>query len=263
MVSPMAKRPTRTTTSSIPSSSSGEPNVSRVWPVWASMPMTPRASPRNRDTKPRTREGQHGGGGRAGDARADGGGGEGRRAAAAAGHAVALVRRHDRAALPGRVQQDRRRGSPVHRSVEDAGEHDEGPGGVHLRRHRKEEGDRERGADAWQDPDRRAENRADERPEEVQGRQGHDEAVGELMEGCHAQATPNSGNPGSARPRRREKRSQQATPRRRPTPRSRRSRRDPEARAVRANVSAAAIGKPRGRMTNTGSVAAATVVQSA
>ena len=41
-VSPTANSPTATTTTSMPSSSSGMPSVKRAWPVCVSMPMRPR-----------------------------------------------------------------------------------------------------------------------------------------------------------------------------------------------------------------------------
>ena len=280
-----------TTTSSIPSRSSGDPKVSRAWPVCgvdshdaegqAGEERREAADARGAEDAGDRREGehherevvgrpedegqlghgwrrerQHERGERAGDEGADRRGGEGSGAAAATRHAVALERRHDRAALAGGVQEDRRRGPAVHGAVEDGGEHDEGAGRVHLHRHGKEQGDRQRGADAREDPDRRPEDRADERPEEVQRGERHREAVGELAQGVHAQI-PSGGKPGRERPRSREKRSQQATPSRAPTARSARSRREPNARAVRANVSAAAIGKPSGRMTRMGTTPAA------
>ena len=60
----------------------------------------------------------------------------------------------------------------------------------------QEQGDRQRGADAGQDADRRPEHGADERPEEVQRRERDDEPVGELGQGVHAQTTPSGGKPG-------------------------------------------------------------------
>src|SRR5262249_37273748 len=78
-----------------------------------------------------------------------------------------------------------------------------------------------------------------------------------------AQPTPSGGKPGRVRPRSLENTSQQATPSRSPTPRSRAIRREPNARAVRANATVPAMGKPRGRMRKTGSTPAATVIQNA
>jgi hypothetical protein len=54
--SPTAKRPTATTTTSMPSASSGMPKVSRCWPDVASIPMRPIVRPRPSEASPRTRE---------------------------------------------------------------------------------------------------------------------------------------------------------------------------------------------------------------
>ena len=237
-----------TTTSSIPSRSSGEPKVRRAWPVCWSMPMTPRARPAKRDDEAadprgaedagdrdegehhqrevvgrpedegqlgdgRRREREHERGERAGDERADRRGRERgraprpRRAMRLPSSAVMIA-----PLSPGRVQQDRRGRAAVHRAVEDAGEHDEGAGRVHLHRHREEQRDRERRADAGQDADRRPEDRADERPEEVQRLERHGEAVGELGQRVHgvrsraagsrARRGPGAGRRGASTPRR-------------------------------------------------------------
>ena len=54
--SPTAKIPTATTTTSMPSASSGSPKVSRCWPVVASIPTSPIVRPSAREANPRTRD---------------------------------------------------------------------------------------------------------------------------------------------------------------------------------------------------------------
>jgi hypothetical protein len=54
--SPTAKMPTATSTTSTPSASSGNPNVSRCWPVVESMPISPIIRPIASEAKPRIRD---------------------------------------------------------------------------------------------------------------------------------------------------------------------------------------------------------------
>jgi len=54
--SPMAKIPTATTTTSMPSASCGMPKVSRCWPVWRSIPIRPMVRPMASEAKPRMRD---------------------------------------------------------------------------------------------------------------------------------------------------------------------------------------------------------------
>ena len=54
--SPMAKIPTATTTTSMPSASCGMPKVSRCWPVARSIPIRPRVRPMASEAKPRIRD---------------------------------------------------------------------------------------------------------------------------------------------------------------------------------------------------------------
>ena len=70
----------------------------------------------------------------AGDEGADGGRGERLRGPAGLGHLVALDGRDDRGGLARGVEQDRGRRAAVHAAVEDAGEHDEAPGSARGRR---------------------------------------------------------------------------------------------------------------------------------
>ncbi len=55
-VSPTAKSPTATVTTSTPLSRCWLPKVNRGWPVRASIPISPRANPKKRLTRPRTRD---------------------------------------------------------------------------------------------------------------------------------------------------------------------------------------------------------------
>lgn len=54
--SPTAKMATATTTTSMPSDSSGWPKVRRAWPLTESSPTSPMVSPMNSAENPRTRE---------------------------------------------------------------------------------------------------------------------------------------------------------------------------------------------------------------
>lgn len=54
--SPMAKSPTATITTSIPSASWSEPKVSRCWPVIWSRPTSPMVRPMRSEARPRIRE---------------------------------------------------------------------------------------------------------------------------------------------------------------------------------------------------------------
>ncbi len=54
--SPIAKRPTATITTSMPSASWSEPKVRRCWPVIWSRPTRPRVRPMSREARPRMRE---------------------------------------------------------------------------------------------------------------------------------------------------------------------------------------------------------------
>ena len=210
--SPTANSPTARMTTGMPSSSCGRPSVSRAWPVCMSMPTSPMARPNSRLDEPaQHRRAEHGGDGgegeqhqreiirraelqrerdddrrkqrqrkcreRAGDERSDRGGGERRRAAAVLRHLVALDGGDDGGILARRVEQDRRGRGAVHGAVIDAAEHDEGADRIELAGRRQQHRDGERRADAGQHADGGAERHADQRPQQIDGRERDAEAV--------------------------------------------------------------------------------------
>ena len=189
------------------------------------MPTSPRARPKNRLARPRGQRGaQHGRDGgqrqdhqrevlgraeqqrhldhqrrdegqrrrgdRAGDERADRGGSERLGAAAFTRHLVTVDGGHDAAGLARRVEQDRRGRAAVHRAVVDAGEHDEGGSRFQIIGDRQQEGHGEGRADAGQHAHRRADGHPQGRPEQVERRERHGEAVGECGECFHGSAEP-------------------------------------------------------------------------
>ena len=210
----MAKRPTATTTVSMPSRSSGTPRVKRACPVCRSMPTRPSARPKNRLASPRGSEAPRTAvtvvSARTMSAKYSAG--PNSRASLTsigatkvsarvamvpamkepmAAVASAWAPRPCRAIswpsiavtieprLARRVEQDRGGRAAIHGPVIDAAEHDEGGGGVELAGDRQEQRHGERRPDARQDADRGADRDAQGRPEEVHRASAPREAVAE------------------------------------------------------------------------------------
>ena len=127
---------------------------------------------------------QHGADG-ARDERSDGRGGQGLRGAAGFGHLVALDRGDHRGRLAGRVQQDRGGRPAVHAAVEDAGEHDERRAGADVVGDRQQQCHRHRRADAGQHADRGPQQHADHRVQQVHRRRGLPEPLEQPVEIFH------------------------------------------------------------------------------
>ena len=123
------------------------------------------------------------GGDRAGHERTDRRRGERRTAAAGLGHLVALERGRHRGALARRIDENGGGRSAIHAAIVDAGEHDQRAAGVELVGHRQQQRDGQRRTDAGQHADRRAEEHADQRIEQVHRLQGDRHAMRQRGEG--------------------------------------------------------------------------------
>ena len=200
--SPTANSPTAPSATSMPPYSSGRPKVKRASPVWRSMPMVDRPSPRHRATivrgtdLPPTAVTSVS----ASSISATYSGGPNSRlivprlvavsismnvakvppmnepiAAVARAtppwpsfrHRVAVDRRDRRGRIARRVDQDRRRRAAVHGAVVDAAEENERRRRIQTERQRQQDRDRDRGAQARQHADGGAEHDADRAEHQV------------------------------------------------------------------------------------------------
>ncbi len=121
----------------------------------------------------------------AGDERADGGDGERGAGAAFPGHGVAVDAGHDGGRLARDAHQDRRGGAAVLRAVVDAGQHDDGLGGVEAEGDRQQYGNAGQRADTRQHADQRADQAAEEGIDQHVRAEGNREAQQQVVEDFH------------------------------------------------------------------------------
>ena len=219
MISATPNMPIATTTKPMPSESSGMSKVKRSTPELTSVPIRPSSRPkitiaialvseprehrgRNQSEdhqrevfrrpelerhlgERRRGDGDHQRRDAAGEERAHGGGGERRPGAPLASHLVPVETGDDRSRLARKVDQDRGGGAAVLRAVIDAGKHDQRGDRAQVERDRQQHRDRGHRADAGQHADERAEHDADQRVEQVQGRDRDAEAEDQVVEDIH------------------------------------------------------------------------------
>ena len=104
-----------------------------------------------------------------GDEGADGRYAQGRAGPAFLAHLVAVQAGHDRGGFPGKVHQDGGGRAAVHGPVVDAGQHDDGGGGIHAEGEGNEHGRPGHRPDAGQDPDDGPHGHAEKAEEEIGG----------------------------------------------------------------------------------------------
>ena len=105
-----------------------------------------------------------------GDEGADGRNPQRRAGPALPGHLVAVQAGHDRGGFARKVHQDGGGRAAVHGPVIDAGQHDDGGGGIHAEGEGNEHGRPGHRPDAGQDPDDRPHGHAEKAEEEIDGR---------------------------------------------------------------------------------------------
>ena len=98
------------------------------------------------------------------------------------GHGVAVDAGHDRGGLARNAHQDRGGGAAVLRAVVDAGQHDDGLGGIETEGDGQQDGDAGERADARQHADQRADQAAEEGVEQHVGAEGDREAEQQIVE---------------------------------------------------------------------------------
>src|SRR5581483_11927749 len=111
------------------------------------------------------------------DERADGGDAEGGAGLALSGEGMAVEDGDDRGRLAGQAQQDRGDRAAVLRTVEDAGEHDDGGDRFEVERDRQQDRDGGGRAETGQDADEHAYDDADEAVQQVLRLEDDGEAV--------------------------------------------------------------------------------------
>ena len=168
----------------------------------------------------------------AGHERADGGGGEAAPARPRRAILFPSMRGDDGGALARRVHQDRGGGSAVHGAVVDAGEQDEGGGGIDLVGERQQQGDGERRPQPRQHADGGADRDADQAPHQIVGRQRHGKAGRELRPASPSQEPLDRGRSRSGSPARGRSRCRRSSASAKPIAASRKLRRLPNASAV-------------------------------
>ena len=122
----------------------------------------------------------------AGDERADRGDAERRSGAAAPRHLVAVERGDDGGGLARNIDQDRRGRAAVLCAVIDAGEHDQGRGGLEAEGERQQHGDGRHRPDAGQHAHQGAEKAADEAVEKILPAQRDTEPEREIVQRLHS-----------------------------------------------------------------------------
>ena len=105
------------------------------------------------------------------------------------GHLVAVDTGDDRRGFAGDVEQDRRGRPAVLGAVIDAGHHDQAGGRVEAGGERQQDRDRGRRPEARQDADERAEQTADDEPQQICRRDGGLQAVKQAVDRVHRRAT--------------------------------------------------------------------------